>query len=118
LNFSKMSYATTQWLPGANVLRDALTLGLTESPKYCSLYIEKGSFLRLDNASFAYNFDAKGKWGFNKFRVYVTGQNLFVLTKYKGLDPEVDMSGLNPGVEGREFYPKSRTFSLGINLSF
>ena len=118
LNFSKMSYATTQWLPGANVLRDALTLGLTESPKYCSLYIEKGSFLRLDNATFAYNFDTKGLWGFNKLRLYVTGQNLFIITKYKGLDPEVDMSGLNPGVEGREYYPKSRTFSLGVNLSF
>jgi len=118
LNFSKMSYATTQWLPGANVLRDALTLGLTESPKYCSLYIEKGSFLRLDNATFAYNFDTKGLWGFTQLRLYLTGQNLFVITKYKGLDPEVDMSGLNPGVEGREFYPKSRTFSLGVNLSF
>src|SRR5665648_361473 len=118
LNFSKMSYATTQWLPGANVLRDALTLGLTESPKYCSLYIEKGSFLRLDNASLAYNFDTKGLWGFTKLRLYLTGQNLFIITKYKGLDPEVEMSGLNPGVEGREYYPKSRTFSLGVNLSF
>ncbi len=118
LNFSKMSYATTQWLPGANVLRDALTLGLTESPKYCSLYIEKGSFLRLDNASLAYNFDTKGLWGFTKLRLYVTGQNLFIITKYDGLDPEVEMSGLNPGVEGREYYPKSRTFSLGVNLSF
>ena len=118
LNFSKMSYATTQWLPGANVLRDALTLGLTESPKYCSLYIEKGSFLRLDNASLAYNFDTKGLWGFTKLRLYLTGQNLFIITKYDGLDPEVEMSGLNPGVEGREYYPKSRTFSLGVNLSF
>ncbi len=118
LNFSKMSYATTQWLPGANVLKESLTLGLTESPKYCSLYVEDGSFLRLDNASFAYNFDTKGIWGFQKLRVYVTGQNLFVISKYTGLDPEVEMSGLNPGVEGREYYPKSRTFSLGVNLSF
>ncbi len=118
LNFSKMSYATTQWLPGANVLKESLTMGLTESPKYCSLYIEDGSFLRLDNASVAYNFDISGKHGFNKLRVYVTGQNLFVLTKYTGLDPEVEMSGLDPGVEGREYYPKSRTFSVGVNLSF
>ena len=118
LNFSKMSYATTQWLPGANVLQEALTIGLKESPKYCSLYIEDGSFLRMDNASIAYNFDTKGKYGINKLRVYLTGQNLFVITKYTGLDPEVEMSGLDPGVEGREYYPKSRTFSVGINLSF
>lgn len=118
LNFSKMSYATTQWLPGANVLKESLTMGLKESPKYCSYYIEDGSFLRLDNASVAYNFDTKGKYGINKLRVYLTGQNLFVITKYTGLDPEVEMSGLDPGIEGREYYPKSRTFSVGINLSF
>jgi len=118
LNFSKMSYATTQWLPGANVLRESLTIGLKESPKYCSYYIEDGSFLRLDNASVAYNFDINGKFGFNKLRVYLTGQNLFVITKYTGLDPEIEMSGLDPGVEGREYYPKSRTFSIGVNLSF
>lgn len=118
LNFSKMSYATTQWLPGANVLREALTIGLKESPKYCSYYIEDGSFLRMDNASVAYTFDTKGKYGINKLRVYLTGQNLFVITKYTGLDPEVEMSGLDPGVEGREYYPKSRTFSIGLNLSF
>lgn len=118
LNFSKMSYATTQWLPGANVLREALTIGLKESPKYCSYYIEDGSFLRMDNASVAYTFDTKGKYGISKLRVYLTGQNLFVITKYTGLDPEVEMSGLDPGVEGREYYPKSRTFSVGLNLSF
>lgn len=118
LNFSKMSYATTQWLPGANVLKEALTIGLKESPRYNSYYIEDGSFLRLDNASVAYNFDTKGKYGIHKLRVYVTGQNLFVITKYTGLDPEIEMSGLDPGVEGREYYPKSRTFSVGINLSF
>ncbi|MDP3913646.1 MAG: TonB-dependent receptor [Bacteroidota bacterium] len=118
LNFSKMSYATTQWLPGANVLKESLTIGLKESPRYNSYYIEDGSFLRLDNASVAYNFDTKGLYGIKKLRVYVTGQNLFVITKYTGLDPEIEMSGLDPGVEGREYYPKSRTFSVGVNLSF
>lgn len=118
LNFSKMSYATTQWLPGANVLNDALTIGLKDNPKYCSYYIEKGSFLRLDNASIAYNFDTKNYMGISNLRLYVTGQNLFTITNYSGLDPEVEMSGLDPGVEGREYYPKSRTFSIGINLAF
>lgn len=118
LNFSKMSYATTQWLPGANVLKEALTIGLKESPRYNSYYIEDGSFIRLDNASVAYTFNTNGKMGINRLKLYVTGQNLFVLTNYTGLDPEVEMSGLDPGVEGREYYPKSRTFSVGVNLSF
>ncbi len=118
LNFSKMSYATTQWLPGANVLREALTIGLADNPKYSSFYIEKGSFLRLDNASLSYSFDVS-KWNYlQKLRVYVTGQNLFTITNYTGLDPEVEMRGLDPGIEGREYYPKSRTISLGVNVSF
>jgi TonB-linked SusC/RagA family outer membrane protein len=118
LNFSKMSYATTQWLPGANVLKEALTLGLNDSPKYSSFYIEKGSFLRLDNASLSYSFDSS-KWNYiNRLRIYLTGQNLFTITNYTGLDPEVNMEGLDPGVEGREYHPKSRTISLGVNISF
>ena len=118
LNFSKMSYATTQWLPGANVLQEALTIGLKTSPVYNSYYIEKGSFLRLDNASIGYSFDVSRLKGINKIRLYLTGQNLFTITNYTGLDPEVEMAGLDPGVEGREYYPKSRTISMGVNISF
>lgn len=118
LNFSKMSYATTQWLPGANVLQDALTIGLSDNPKYSSFYIEDGSYLRLDNASFGYTFDVSRMRDIEKLRVYITGQNLFTITNYTGLDPEVEMSGLDPGVEGREYYPKSRTISVGVNVSF
>jgi iron complex outermembrane receptor protein len=118
LNFSKMSYATTQWLPGANILKEGITSGLTDNPKYNSFYIEKGSFLRLDNASIGYNFNTNNYLGIERFRIFATAQNLFVITKYKGLDPEVDMRGLAPGIEGREYYPKTRTFSFGVNLSF
>lgn len=118
LNFSKMSYATTQWLPGANVLAEAFTIGLKTSPVYNSYYIEKGSFLRLDNASIGYSFDVSKLNGINKIRLYITGQNLLTLTNYTGLDPEVEMAGLDPGVEGREYYPKSRTISMGVNISF
>lgn len=118
LNFSKMSYATTQWLPGANVLHEALTSGLTDNPKYSSYYIEKGSFLRLDNASLGYTFDVSGIKEIQKLRVYVTGQNLFTITNYTGLDPEIEMSGLDPGIEGRDYYPKSRIISVGVNISF
>ncbi|QGY48040.1 SusC/RagA family TonB-linked outer membrane protein [Maribellus comscasis] len=118
LNFSKMSYATTQWLPGANVLHDALTIGLADNPKYCSYYIEKGSFLKLDNISLSYSFDVSKIEEIQKLRLYVTGQNLFTITNYTGLDPEVEMAGLDPGVEGREYYPKARTISLGVNISF
>ncbi len=118
LNYSRMSFATTQWLMGGNVLKEALTSGLTDSPIYSSFYIEDGSFLRCEYVNLGYTFKAESiKW-IKNLRVYVTGQNLFKITKYKGLDPEVDMSGLNPGVEGRDYYPKSRTLMMGVNISF
>ncbi len=118
LNFSKMSYANLQWLPGANVLKSALTMGLKQSPFYNSFYIEDGSFARLDNLTLAYSLLPKDMLGVSRIRFYATTHNLITLTKYKGVDPEVPMSGLDPGVEGREYYPKTRTYILGINLTF
>jgi len=118
LNFSKMSYANLQWLPGANVLHAALDLGLAQSPFYNSFYIEDGSFARLDNLTLAYSFLPTDLLGINRIRFYGTTHNLLTLTKYKGVDPEVPMDGLDPGVEGRNYYPKTRTFMLGINVTF
>ena len=118
LNFSKMSYANLQWLPGANVLASALTMGLKQSPFYNSYYIEKGSFARLDNLTLGYTLIPKDMMGVSRIRFYGTAHNLMTITKYKGVDPEVSMSGLDPGVEGREYYPKTKTFILGINVTF
>lgn len=118
LNFSKMSYANLQWLPGANCLASALTMGLKQSPFYNSYYIEKGSFARLDNITLGYSLLPKDMLGVSKIRFYGTAHNLATITKYKGVDPEVPMSGLDPGVEGREYYPKTRTYILGINVTF
>jgi iron complex outermembrane receptor protein len=56
--------------------------------------------------------------GVSRIRLYATSHNLFTITKYQGVDPEVSMSGLDPGIEGREYYPKSRTFLLGVNVTF
>ena len=117
LNFNRLAYASTQWLPGSNCIHEAITNGLTDTPQYCSYYIEKGSFLKLDNATLGYSFKTPGKL-IRKMRLYVTGQNLFTITKYKGLDPEVEMAGLDPGIEGRYYYPKSRTWLIGFNISF
>jgi len=48
----------------------------------------------------------------------VTGNNVFVLTKYKGVDPEINMGGIEPGIDNNNFYPKTRSFMLGLNLNF
>ena len=121
LNHVRMAYAQSGSLIGANALNDPLIYQLKEVPKYCSYYIENGSFVRLDNITLGYTFNTKKINWLDKARVYVTGQNLFVITGYKGLDPETEVGrndGLAPGVEDREFYPKARTFTFGVNLTF
>ena len=113
LNASRASYAHPGFLPGTNALDDPLTFTLNQTPMISDFYLENGSFMRLDNLTLGYKINA-----LNGMRVYFTAQNLFVITGYKGLDPEVPMDGLAPGVESREFYPKARTFSVGLNLNF
>ncbi|WP_315822903.1 hypothetical protein [Paraflavitalea speifideaquila] len=51
-------------------------------------------------------------------RVYASALNLLVITKYKGLDPEVNRLGLDPGNDSRDKYPTMRTFTLGVNITF
>jgi iron complex outermembrane receptor protein len=77
-------------------------------------YIEDGSFIRLDNATLGYTFNALRKFN---MRLYISGNNLFIITKYKGIDPEVNMSGQTPGIDYRNFYPKTRSYLMGVNLS-
>jgi TonB-linked SusC/RagA family outer membrane protein len=118
LNTPRIQYSNVKWLPGGNVLQEATTNGITDDPLFSSYYIENGSFLRLENVNLSYNFDFLSKLGVNKFRVFVSGQNLFLLTKFKGLDPEVNMDGLSPGVMDIYYVPKSRTLSAGLEISF
>jgi TonB-linked SusC/RagA family outer membrane protein len=83
--------------------------------------IEDGSFLRLNNLTLGYTFPVKKLIGLrmSKLRAYFTGNNLAILTKYTGYDPEVSVRS-NPLTPGLDYsaYPKSRSFIFGINASF
>ena len=86
-----------------------------------SFYVEDGSYLRLQNIQIGYNLPAhvcqKTKL-FSSCRLYLSGQNVFTLTGYSGLDPEIGAnSPLNMGVDNLH-YPSSRTFTFGVNLQF
>ena len=84
-------------------------------------FLEKGDFIRLSNASIGYSFPMKGKV-FKSLTATLSGQNLMLITKYSGLDPEVNIDHNIGGVPSRGFdyagYPKPRTVSLGINVGF
>ncbi len=105
--------------PVNNILQSAAEDKLTDSKNsfYSTRYIEKGNYVRLDNATLAYNFRDKIKY-VNNIRVYVTGNNLFTLTSYSGIDPEINQGGVAPGIDYNNFYPKTRTILVGVNVSF
>ncbi|KIA94797.1 TonB-dependent receptor [Pedobacter kyungheensis] len=102
-----------------NILNSAADDKITDTRNsfYSDRYIENGSYVRLDNATLGYNFRNPIK-SVNNIRVYVSTNNLFTITGYKGIDPEINQGGVAPGVDYNNFYPRTRTFLLGLNASF
>jgi TonB-linked SusC/RagA family outer membrane protein len=120
-NNTLLDYETVTRLPTTNTTRAALTNGVTSNPTQSDRWLENASYLRLDNASIGYTF--KQVKGLNSLRVYVAANNLFVITKYRGLDPEVTVAGTNQAYidadyGGYAYYPKTRTFTFGTTVSF
>lgn len=89
----------------------------TGNPIHSSKYLEDATFVKLDNVSVAYDFVFKNRY-IHGARVYFAGQNLLCITGYKGVDPEVSLGGLSPGIESTSYYPRTRSFTLGVNLKF
>ena len=110
-------------LPGRNILREALDSGITygEPKAFSSRFVEDASFLRLDNLNIGYDFAVKAMH-ISHARVSLSAQNLFVITGYSGLDPEVSSVITSNGMStlGMDYlsYPRARTFTLGLNLTF
>lgn len=81
-------------------------------------YIEDGSYLRLSTLSLSYDFGKIGNW-INNLKLTATCNNVFTITGYSGTDPEVSLGGVEPGIDWRNsFYPRTRTFMLGLNVNF
>ena len=90
--------------------------------EFNSYYIEKGSYLRLQNAILGYNFSTKNKL-IKKCKVYLAGENLFVITNYSGMDPEIAAQNgyggiLAQGIDTGGLPPQVRSYILGIEITF
>ncbi|MGV3642050.1 MAG: SusC/RagA family TonB-linked outer membrane protein [Adhaeribacter sp.] len=121
--------------PGNNVISDAFSTGIPAglAPAFSDLWVEDGDFVRLDNFRLSYRLPAFWKYLSNA-SVYVAGNNTFVITKYRGIDPEPRLgaardiygglnndqiaTNLSPGVEPVTYYPKTRSFTMGVSLTF
>ncbi|MDF9828735.1 TonB-dependent receptor [Parabacteroides sp. PF5-6] len=80
-------------------------------------YLENASYLRLASLSLAYNFGKINDY-IRGLRLYATCNNVFTITGYKGIDPEVSLGGIAPGIDNRQTYPRTRTFMFGVNVNF
>jgi TonB-dependent starch-binding outer membrane protein SusC len=89
----------------------------TRNNNFSSRYVEDGSYLRFDNATLGYRFNIKNEY-ISNLRLYATVNNLFVVTKYKGIDPEINQGGASLGVDYNSFYPKTRTILFGVSVGF
>jgi TonB-linked SusC/RagA family outer membrane protein len=90
---------------------------------YVSYYVEDGDYVKLDNVTLGYTFGAGSLGRFSNVlsnaRLYVSGRNLWTITGYKGLDPEVQINPLlAPGNDSRDNYPTTRVFTAGVTLTF
>lgn len=122
-NNTALVYGTkSNVLTNLNFLRSALNDGVAigEPAVFSSRYVESGSFLRVANITVGYNFKLKGLTSKGQnMRVYLSGDNLLMVSDYKGYDPEVHAAaGL--AARGVDYlaYPRARTFTTGVRIGF
>ncbi|MCY4779671.1 TonB-dependent receptor [Sphingobacterium sp. UT-1RO-CII-1] len=118
LNTADMFFGNQKWLPN-NVFESAFDRNkdINDDPQYSDYYLENGSFLKLDNITFGYNFKMQNNYVRNLY-VYASARNLATITSYKGLDPELQDTGFDAGIDSRAFYPRTRSWTIGLNVGF
>ena len=94
------------------------TLSPEVQAEYNSYYVEDGDYWKIDNIALGYTIDKFNTEIIKSLRVYGSVNNAFTLTGYNGIDPEVNTSGLNPGIDRREKFPTVTTFTLGLSARF
>jgi TonB-linked SusC/RagA family outer membrane protein len=93
---------------------------LNDIRRFSDFYLENATYIKLSDLTLNYTFGLSEhiKRYVSSIKVGITAQNLFTITGYSGIDPEVSMSGLAPGFDGRSYYPRQRTFLLGVTMTF
>jgi TonB-linked SusC/RagA family outer membrane protein len=120
-NVNRLDYYLDRWTgPGTSNEVPRATTGATSNKLFSDFFVEDASFLRIQNIQLGYSLPSSAieKAGISKLRVYGSVNNAFTFTKYKGFDPAATTGdaiggGIDPG-----FYPVTRQFLLGLNISF
>ncbi|MDB5206832.1 MAG: TonB-dependent receptor [Flavisolibacter sp.] len=122
--FGQLATTLNRWTPGktnTNVPR-AVYLDPSNNRRVSDRFLEDGDFMRMKNINLGYTFGAKtlSALKVSAIRLYVGAQNLFTVTKYSGLDPEVSTFSDTNSAPGTDFltFPQARTYTFGLNLTF
>ena len=97
-----------------------VTLSQSMGQGFWSDHLENGDVLKLSNITLGYTFTPKGALSnfIKKARIYANATNLFCITGYTGIDPEVDNYFMAPGIDDRDKYPVTRNYTVGLSLNF
>ncbi len=119
-NTNATTDALRRWTP-TNTNTDIPKATTGRSPRTSSRFVEDGSFVRLKNLSIGYNIPSVfiNRFKLSSARIYLSGQNLWTLTNYSGVDPEVAYQSSNTNL-GLDFgsYPNTISYTVGISLGF
>ncbi|MBR5656764.1 MAG: SusC/RagA family TonB-linked outer membrane protein [Prevotella sp.] len=121
-NGPRAHYTSAQMFSdGKNVLKEFLSFpaGDASGSLPSDRFIEKGTYIRLQSVTLSYTFrNCFNDW-IQDLTLYGTGNNLLTITDYKGLDPEVNLGGIDPGIDYRwSRYPHTRTIMVGVKINF
>ena len=114
-------YDLARWRgAGTSNTTPRITTGATSNTLFSDYYVEDGDFLRIQNIQVGYSFSSEAlkKLKLSKFRIYLSGNNIYTFTKYRGYDPSATNGAALGGGIDQGFYPVPRTFLLGINAKF
>ena len=108
---------------GINLLKTAYTKhkDISKEKQLCTYFLEDGTFLKIDAINLGYTLPLKDKTNglIQSLRVYGNINNVCTITGYSGMDPEVDVIGVEGGIEWWDgFYPRARTYTFGVQLTF
>ncbi|MBA7560871.1 TonB-dependent receptor P3 [subsurface metagenome] len=109
---------------GNNTFPDVITSGesILNANRFSNRFLEDGSYIRLSNATLGYNFKADNISWLSNLRIYIAGNNLFLITNYSGYDPDVNTDANKDGIASMGIdntnYPKARSFTFGLNVTF
>ncbi len=120
-NATQMFFDYPGNLPSLNAVPEAIDWyedGRETGATIADFYVEKASFLRLDFVSLGYDFNMSNVKWVQKLRLYFASNNLFTVTGYTGIDPETSIDGLAYGIDQYNVYPKTRTYTFGLNVTF